>query len=206
MGYDYDQTHNRILKSAMEQFIQKGFSGASIREICKNAGVTNGAFYAHFESKEDMFSALVEPVLKGMQELYNQENLYYMDIKTAADVKKVMKQTFSSNRLIVHYIFENIDVFKLLLMSGKGTRYEGLIDSLATEEADNTMKFIDICKPYVSGGDRISEELVKLTSRFIISSLYDGVISGKSEQEVIHETELASEFCLAGMKHFLGIK
>jgi hypothetical protein len=140
-----------------------------------------------------------------MQELYNQENTYYMDIKSAADVKKVMKQTFSSNRLIVHYIFEHIDVFKMLMISGSGTKYEGLIDSLATEEAENTMKFLELCRPFAKKENRITEGLVKQTSNFVISSVFNGVLSGKSEEEVIHETELASEFCLAGMKHFLGI-
>ena len=41
--------------------MDKGFSGASIRQICKDAGVTNGAFYAHLASKEDLFDKIVRP-------------------------------------------------------------------------------------------------------------------------------------------------
>ena len=35
----------RIHQAAMEEFLEKGFSDASLRQIVKNAGVTTGAFY-----------------------------------------------------------------------------------------------------------------------------------------------------------------
>ena len=46
MGYDFEKTHKLILESAKNHFAQNGFEGASIRQICKDAGVTNGAFYS----------------------------------------------------------------------------------------------------------------------------------------------------------------
>lgn len=70
MGYDFEKTHELILKSAMSGFIRNGFSGTSIRQICKDAGVTNGAFYSHFESKEDLFGKLVDPALSGLMNKY----------------------------------------------------------------------------------------------------------------------------------------
>ena len=90
MAYDFEQTHERILKSAVEHFKARGFSGASIRQICTDAGVTNGAFYAHFESKEDLFERIVEPVLKGLQELYTTENEQYLDIHSAKEANNVL--------------------------------------------------------------------------------------------------------------------
>ena len=66
MSYDYNKTHELILKSAEEQFQKEGFRNASIRRICSDAGVTNGAFYAHFDSKEALFKELVEPAVEGL--------------------------------------------------------------------------------------------------------------------------------------------
>ena len=54
-------TLNHILLAAMEEFSDKGFLGASLRQIVKKAGVTTGAFYGYFSSKEALFAALVEP-------------------------------------------------------------------------------------------------------------------------------------------------
>lgn len=54
-------TLERIQEAAMTEFLDKGFLGASLRQIVKNAGVTTGAFYGYFSSKETLFNALVEP-------------------------------------------------------------------------------------------------------------------------------------------------
>ena len=45
-------TLERIQEAAMTEFLDKGFLGASLRQIVKNAGVTTGAFYGYFSSKE----------------------------------------------------------------------------------------------------------------------------------------------------------
>ena len=54
-------TLESIQQAAMQEFLDKGFQGASLRQIVKNAGVTTGAFYGYFSSKEALFNALVEP-------------------------------------------------------------------------------------------------------------------------------------------------
>ena len=54
-------TLKKIQEAAMAEFLDKGFQGASLRQIVKNAGVTTGAFYGYFSSKEALFASLVEP-------------------------------------------------------------------------------------------------------------------------------------------------
>ncbi len=205
MGYDYDQTHEKIVESAIYHFKEKGFLHASIRQICKDAGVTNGAFYAHFESKEELFSGIVSPVVEGMKDLYDEENSHYMDIKSADDVNNALEQTFSSNRKLIRYLYENADIFRLIITAGAGTAYEGFVDGLIDEEVKNTMEFLRICSRYIGNTDVLSQTLIKNIGRFIITSVFDGLAEGKTEEEVVHETRIASEFCLAGIRHFLGI-
>ena len=52
-------TLNAILSTAEKEFREKGFLSASLRNIVKTAGVTTGAFYGYFKSKEELFEALV---------------------------------------------------------------------------------------------------------------------------------------------------
>ena len=54
-------TLNKIQKAALKEFLDKGFLGASLRQIVKDAGVTTGAFYGYFSSKEALFASIVEP-------------------------------------------------------------------------------------------------------------------------------------------------
>jgi TetR/AcrR family transcriptional repressor of nem operon len=67
MPYPKDQkikSRARILKSATELFFRYGFQKVSISQIMKEARMTHGAFYAHFESKEALFSASFLETLK----------------------------------------------------------------------------------------------------------------------------------------------
>ena len=52
-------TLNRIFSAALQEFLEKGYQSASLRNIVKMAGVTTGAFYGYYKSKEELFEALV---------------------------------------------------------------------------------------------------------------------------------------------------
>jgi len=51
-------TRERILNVALDLFTEKGFDGASLREIAGRLGVTKAAIYYHFASKDDILLAL----------------------------------------------------------------------------------------------------------------------------------------------------
>jgi AcrR family transcriptional regulator len=53
-------TANRILIQAMRIFLEKGYHGTSIDDITRAAGLTKGALYWHFSSKEDLLKRIVE--------------------------------------------------------------------------------------------------------------------------------------------------
>lgn len=53
-------TRASLLDAAAEVFARRGFQAASVDEVAETAGYTKGAVYAHFESKEDLFLALLD--------------------------------------------------------------------------------------------------------------------------------------------------
>ncbi len=57
-----ETTRAALLVAARELFAAKGFAGAGREEIVERAGVTRGALYHHFASKEDLFRAVYEEV------------------------------------------------------------------------------------------------------------------------------------------------
>ncbi|MFF8500231.1 ScbR family autoregulator-binding transcription factor [Streptomyces anulatus] len=54
-----EQTRRALLLAAAEVFDEFGYAGASITRILKRAGVTAGALYFHFGSKEDLAKAVM---------------------------------------------------------------------------------------------------------------------------------------------------
>jgi TetR/AcrR family transcriptional repressor of nem operon len=51
--------HERIVREASRLFRERGFENVSVGEVMKAAGLTHGAFYAHFGSKEELQAATV---------------------------------------------------------------------------------------------------------------------------------------------------
>lgn len=74
MGYPVDhklKTREKIITSARKLWKTKGYAGASVDTVMKDAGLTRGGFYAHFQSKDDLLiEALSENmVLSSLEEM-----------------------------------------------------------------------------------------------------------------------------------------
>lgn len=55
-----EETRRKILDAARDLVLRQGFTATGIDQICREAGVTKGAFFHHFESKEDLGHAILE--------------------------------------------------------------------------------------------------------------------------------------------------
>ncbi|RXH57485.1 TetR/AcrR family transcriptional regulator [Granulicella sibirica] len=63
MRYPLEETaekHERIVRVASELFRERGFDDVTVAEVMKAGGLTHGAFYSHFPSKEALMAAAVE--------------------------------------------------------------------------------------------------------------------------------------------------
>lgn len=54
------ETKNRIFSAAKSILQRKGYDALSIKNICEEAGVSNGSFYHHFKTKDDLLSYYIE--------------------------------------------------------------------------------------------------------------------------------------------------
>src|SRR5258708_8528849 len=55
-----EQTRERILRAAARAIRKHGYEGVGVAEVMKEAGLTHGGFYAHFESRDALLAAAVE--------------------------------------------------------------------------------------------------------------------------------------------------
>lgn len=62
-------SRQRIIDSAGRRFKADGIDGSGIATLMKDAGLTNGAFYGHFDSKDDLVRTVVGEELRGQWEL-----------------------------------------------------------------------------------------------------------------------------------------
>jgi TetR/AcrR family transcriptional repressor of nem operon len=76
MRYSKDHkqaTRRRILDAAGRRFKQDGIDGAGVATVMSDAGLTNGAFYAHFSSKEDLVANVLADQLRAQRQSFDAE-------------------------------------------------------------------------------------------------------------------------------------
>jgi TetR/AcrR family transcriptional regulator, transcriptional repressor for nem operon len=76
MRYPKDQkqaTRQRILEAAGRRFKEDGIDGAGVAAVMSDAGLTNGAFYAHFKSKEDLVANVLADQVRAQRHAFDAE-------------------------------------------------------------------------------------------------------------------------------------
>lgn len=131
-----NQTRERLLKAAKEEFMEKGYTSASLRNICRKARVTTGALYFFFKDKEDLFASLVgeplENILGLMKEHYASEMKELTKADLLADLSANFEEDKTAAQQIVEYMYHYHDEFVLLLMKSQGSKYENCTDEFVT--------------------------------------------------------------------------
>lgn len=165
------KTLDLILRSAEAEFLEKGFQNASLRTIVKNAGVTTGAFYRYYSSKEALFSALVEPHAAYIMHIFISA---IEDWNNFSDNDKIERMTELSTVGIdkmLEYIYEHYSAFKLLICSASGSMYEDFIHDIVEADVDSTLH----CAEILRGMGHQVPELDKDFIHMICSALFSGI-------------------------------
>jgi TetR/AcrR family transcriptional repressor of nem operon len=73
-GKDRKQaTRQRIIEAAGRRFKEDGIDGAGVAAVMSDAGLTNGAFYAHFTSKEDLVANVLADQLRAQRQDFDSQ-------------------------------------------------------------------------------------------------------------------------------------
>ena len=65
-----EATRQRIIESSSRRFKQAGVDGSGIATLMADAGLTNGAFYAHFDSKDDLVASVIAEELGRQADVF----------------------------------------------------------------------------------------------------------------------------------------
>jgi len=99
------RTKNRILNEALKIFSIKGIRETTIKDIARAVGITEGAIYRHFDSKEQIVRSLF---LNNSQEFYNHLNSALSKAQDFEEALKNLSETF------LNYAFTNSEAFKFI--------------------------------------------------------------------------------------------
>ncbi|MCR4579107.1 MAG: TetR/AcrR family transcriptional regulator [Treponema sp.] len=202
----FDRTHKKILESGKKLFLERGYERTNLRELSRAAGVTTGSFYKHFKSKEEIFSALVQPVMEGFNQLYNEETDMYFEEMDKDQLSKMWELSYDSVAQFLDFIYTYFDEFKLLLQSSDGTPYSDFLDQLVKNEVNTSFKLMDVMKKKGLKVKEIKPDEFHMLVHSYYSCILECVLHDMSLEEAKLYSHTIVDFFAAGWKTiFQGI-
>ncbi|MCR5612359.1 TetR/AcrR family transcriptional regulator [Treponema sp.] len=183
MAESENKTLQKILSVAQNEFLDKGFRGASLRTIVKQAGVTTGAFYGYFKSKEELFDALVKEhaeyilgiydnILKEFEKMPLEQQLTSMDNYSDLGLQKMFE-----------YIWEHKMPFHLISKSAAGTKYENFLEQLSQKDIDSTEDFYNLLESQGKPVERIDPLIEQIVITGTFSSFFNLILRDIPKEE-----------------------
>lgn len=198
-------TRQQIIDAAKQEFLKKGFSGATLRTIAQNAGVTTGAFYGYFASKEELFDAIVKQCSDFVLNSFKDAHLKFEKIETK---DKILQFDILSEKHIlelIKYIYKNFDSFKLILCCSHNTKYENFIHQLVDIEVTTNHNFINELQDKGIKINKIDKQLEHILISGFFSSLFEIIIHDMPQDIAIDFIHGLLDFYTAGWKKLMGI-
>ncbi len=165
-------TLEQIHTAARAEFLEKGFKSASLRNIVRMAGVTTGAFYGYFSSKEALFASIVEPHAAAVMGNFMKAQTDFAELPEIEQPNHMGKETADCVSWMIEYMYEHYEDFKILICCSDGTPYEHFVDSMVDIEVEYTFRYIEVLKRL---GNEVPE-LDRSLCHMIASSMFQGIL------------------------------
>lgn len=179
----------RIIESAKEEFLRKGFLDASLQEICKNAGVTTGALYKRFTGKEELFCALVEETVADLYEIVRRRSVLPATL-TDEQLKKAWDMDREYMVWWFGYLYERYDAMRLLLVCSEGTKYSDFEHEWVERMSQTTYAYYQEAQRRGLTKTDISEKEMHVMLSSFWTAICEPLIHGFVYEEAIRISDL----------------
>ena len=180
----------KLIAVARQEFLDKGFEGASIRTIATLAETSPRAIYTRFENKEALFQAVISTVYDEFMEIFKEDKKKYWE-EGKKKTPSITPEDFYVNYL--KYAYKQKEEFTLLLTCSKGTRYENFTKELAKLDIEGLEKNIKGIKK------KSLELFVENITYSFYEMLFDPFIRGESLKNAIEYVSTLVEFYTQGI-------
>jgi AcrR family transcriptional regulator len=209
MPRDKSLSHEKIIRAAMDEFSEFGYDKASMRRIGQRCGLTAAALYRHFDSKEAMFEALVEPAVTDMKKWLEAHADAPEDaVRSAADIKGGADPEMMWNRIELdmmrELIYPRMDEFSMIINKAKGSKYEDFLNELVTDHQERLMPHLRILREAGYKVKDISEDELHMLITAYCSALFEPVAHGYSLENALKYLSTVEEFFMPGWKNLMG--
>ena len=197
-------TLEKIQQAALEEFSEKRFLGASLRQIVKNAGVTTGAFYGYFSSKEALFASLVEPHAAALMGRFMEAQTCFAELPEEEQPAHMGESSGRYVEWMVDYICQHRQPVKLLLCRAEGTSYEHFVHNMVEQEVDYTLRYMDVLRHLGLDVPELSRSLCHIIASGMFNGLFEIAVHDMPREQALRDVDQLRDFYTAGWLKLMG--
>jgi AcrR family transcriptional regulator len=157
-----------LVAAARQEFVRAGIQKARIEDITHACGLSKGAFYLHFESKEALFRELVQQLEASVEETRVRRETRYRALLEKGQPRRnrerfaaqLVEADAQEDRLLLELFWDWRDVIDVLLRGTQGTEFEGVIWAVLDREAARVATECRDLKAWGLLRDEVADEVV----------------------------------------------
>ncbi|MCR0417181.1 TetR/AcrR family transcriptional regulator [[Clostridium] innocuum] len=154
-----DEIRENILKAALQEFFDKGYKSAAMRNIAQQAKIPTGLIYSYYENKETLFDAVLRPVLYDWERVLTAGE----EDKSGHTNNEIYGLSKAEAECILN-LFDHRKEFIILIDKSDGTKYENEKERFIKDIEEHLNKHRN---------DDIDDEII---SHIIANNFVDGLM------------------------------
>lgn len=198
-------TLENIHEAGKREFLAKGFRAASLRSIVREAGVTTGAFYGYYKSKEELFDKLAGEQARAIQARYMQAHADFARLSPEQQRADMSSISYECMDWMMDYVYDNLDAFKLLICCSEGTKYEDLIHEMVEIEVESTRCFIQNLRNLGQEVPEVDPQLEHILASGMLTAFFEMVVHDMTKSQAVNYVRELREFYTAGWGKIMGL-
>ena len=199
MAKQIEGVYEAVLACAKKEFLEKGYTDASLRTIAQEAGTSTSSIYTRFKDKEGLFEAIV-----GACRLPDERNVSWKFRKTFhaldEEVQEAEMGRYTSRHQmeLLDFIYEHFEEFYLLINGAGGSRFASFLDELVQIEVDYTYKYMEVigCETVKSG--LVTEEFLHIIVTAYFNGMFEVVRHRMPKADAVKYIRLLNRYHMQG--------
>lgn len=205
MPRDKIHTYEMLVPCMKQEFLAFGYEKASLRNIAKNVGITAAGIYRHFSSKEEMFSAIVRPTVDEFFKMCDTSmEMTYSGLSDQDFCENFNAFREHENREFINYMYDNYDVFRLLLVCSKGTCYENFQEQLIEIEMNGIIDLFSILDKRGISHKVVTDNELHILCTTFVTALCETIKHEYTREQAMQYLDFIGRMLYPGMREVLG--
>ena len=134
---------DKIIDSAVAEFLEQGYKSASVNRIARNAGVTTGALYTRYPNKDALFCSLISQAVEELTRRARRAADMYYQVRSREDLEMFLLAMEEEMNIYVDVIFRYYDQCVLLFCRSQGSSAWDLLQKGMAYKARTTVEFLE---------------------------------------------------------------